>query len=145
MATIIGTAGKDTLVGTNLVDTINGGAGDDIIDGGAGDDKMAGDTGNDTFLGGAGADSMDGGAGVDTVTYAASTAGVKVLLGTGRGYGGQAEGDTLTSIENVTGSQLETFLVAPMGAITSTVARVMTRSMVVAEMTSSSAAWAMTS
>lgn len=105
MAIIRGTFGNDTLFGTDLFDTINGGAGDDTIDGGADNDKMAGELGNDTFIGGAGADFMDGGSGVDTVTYANSGAGVKVYLTTGNGYGGQAEGDTLVSIENVTGSQ----------------------------------------
>ena len=105
MAMIKGTAGRDTLVGTSLYDTIHGDDGDDTIDGGAGNDKMAGGNGNDTFLGGDGADQMDGGVGVDRRHYAASAAGVKVFLETGRAYGGQAEGDTLISIENVTGSQ----------------------------------------
>jgi Ca2+-binding RTX toxin-like protein len=105
MAIIKGTTGNDTLFGTDLFDTINGSAGDDIIDGGAGNDKMAGDTGNDTFIGGAGADFMDGGSGVDTINYANSSSGVKVFLGAGYASGGQAEGDTFVSIENVTGSQ----------------------------------------
>ena len=100
MATIRGTAGRDTLVGTSLADTIFGGADNDTIDGGAGIDKMFGEAGNDTFLGGEGMDTMDGGADVDTVTYAQSTSGVKVHLVTGLSYGGQAEGDTLISIEN---------------------------------------------
>ena len=115
MATIKGTTGRDSLVGTSLADTMFGGADDDTIDGGAGIDKMFGETGNDTFLGGEGADSMDGGADVDTVTYAQSTSGVKVNLGTGLGYGGQAEGDTLVSIENVTGSQYRDILVGTNG------------------------------
>ena len=110
MAIIRGTSGRDTLVGTDLYDTINGGADDDTIDGGAGNDKMAGGTGNDKFFGGDGADAMDGGADVDTVTYEGSTEGVKVNLATGRGLGGQAEGDTLISIENVTGSQYRDIL-----------------------------------
>jgi len=71
---------------------------------------MFGETGNDTFLGGDGADTMDGGADVDTVSYAASTSGVKVSLATGKGSGGQAEGDTLISIENLTGSQHRDYL-----------------------------------
>ena len=71
---------------------------------------MFGETGNDTFLGGDGVDTMDGGADVDTVTYAQSTSGVKVSLATGNGSGGQAEGDTLISIENLTGSQHRDFL-----------------------------------
>jgi Ca2+-binding RTX toxin-like protein len=105
MATIRGTTGNDTLVGTSSYDAIFGDAGDDTIDGGAGNDRMAGGDGNDTFIGGDGADWMDGGAGVDSVTYAASSQGVSVYLGSGTGYGGLAAGDTLISIENVTGSQ----------------------------------------
>jgi large repetitive protein len=118
MATIKGTAGKDTLVGTSLADTIFGGADNDTIDGGAGNDKMFGETGNDTFLGGEGADTMDGGADVDTVTYAQSTSGVKVNLATGLGYSGQAEGDTLINIENVTGSQYRDYLFGSDGSNT---------------------------
>jgi Ca2+-binding RTX toxin-like protein len=115
MATIKGTAGRDTLVGTSLADTIFGGGDDDTIDGGAGIDKMFGESGNDTFLGGDGADTMDGGADVDTVTYAQSSSGVKVNLATGLSYGGQAEGDTPISIENLTGSQHRDILVGSDG------------------------------
>lgn len=105
MAVIKGTTGNDRLVGTSAYDTISGDFGDDVIDGGGGNDKMAGGYGNDTFIGGEGADQMDGGAGVDVVDYSGSSEGVKVFLGVGRGYGGQADGDTLISIENVIGSQ----------------------------------------
>jgi Ca2+-binding RTX toxin-like protein len=42
---------------------------------------------------------MDGGAGVDTAVFAAFTSGVSVSLTTGAGAG-----DTLTAVENVTGS-----------------------------------------
>ena len=118
MANIRGTAGKDTLNGTSLADVILGGGDDDTIDGGAGNDKMFGETGNDTFLGGDGVDTMDGGADVDTVTYAQSTSGVKVSLATGNGSGGQAEGDTLISIENLTGSQHRDFLFGSDGSNT---------------------------
>jgi Ca2+-binding RTX toxin-like protein len=115
MATIKGTSGRDTLIGTSLADTIFGGADNDTIDGGAGIDKIFGESGNDTFLGGEGADTMDGGADVDTVTYAQSPSGVKVNLATGLGYGGHAEGDTLISIENVTGSQYRDILIGSDG------------------------------
>ena len=47
---------------------------------------------------------MNGGAGLDTATYAASGAGVNVSLMTGTASGGDAEGDTLISIERLTGS-----------------------------------------
>ena len=49
---------------------------------------------------------MVGGLGTDTATYIASTAGVNVSLMTGLGTGGDAEGDTLSTIENLTGSNL---------------------------------------
>ena len=54
--------------------------------------------------GGAGRDVLDGGTGSDRTIYAGSDAGVTVNLATGTGLGGHAEGDTLTAIENLTGS-----------------------------------------
>ncbi len=51
--------------------------------------------------------SLDGGAGIDTASYAASSAGVSVSLMTGLGSGGDAQGDTLIRIENLTGSALD--------------------------------------
>jgi Ca2+-binding RTX toxin-like protein len=99
-----GTTGNDNLVGTDLADLIFGDAGNDTIDGGAGNDKLAGEDGNDTFKGGAGADQMSGGAGVDTVDYSGSVTGVTVDLRTGTGSRGDAEGDTLSGIENLIGS-----------------------------------------
>src|SRR5437899_8148726 len=84
--------------GTNGTDTLNGTPGDDFIFGQGGSDVIAG-------LGGA--DFIDGGAGADTATYAASLAGVNVSLATGQGSGGDAEGDTLANIENLTGSAFD--------------------------------------
>ena len=52
----------------------------------------------------AGADTLSGGAGVDEADYSASGAGVNVSLATGTGSGGDAAGDLLTGIENLTGS-----------------------------------------
>ena len=65
---------------------------------------MIGNSGNNTLAGLGGADALDGDAGTDTATYAASVAGVNVSLATGLGSGGDAEGDTLVNIENLTGS-----------------------------------------
>ena len=59
----------------------------------------------------AGADTVNGGSGTDTANYSDSTEGVVVSLITGLGFGGTAEGDTLTSIENLTGSAHADFLV----------------------------------
>lgn len=108
---INGTAGSDRLVGSNTFDIIDGGAGNDTIDGGSGNDKMKGGSGEDTFLGGVGADAMDGGIGTDIVDYSASEAGIKVYLSTGNGYGGQAEGDSFVSIEDVFGSHYQDLLI----------------------------------
>ena len=45
--------------------------------------------------------------GVDTASYATSAAGVAVSLVTGNGVGGDAEGDRLFNIENLTGSNFD--------------------------------------
>ena len=66
--------------------------------------KLIGGDLNDTLDGGAGADQLIGGAGTDTATYASSPAGVSINLVTGMGHGGDAEGNTLSGIENVIGS-----------------------------------------
>ena len=56
------------------------------------------------LLGGNDADVINGGGGVDTASYRHSGEGVTINLVTGRGSGGQAQGDRLTSIEGVIGS-----------------------------------------
>ncbi|MGH8756457.1 MAG: calcium-binding protein, partial [Burkholderiales bacterium] len=65
---------------------------------------ITGNTGNNILAGLGGADTLIGGVGTDTATYAASASGVNVSLMTGLGSGGDAEGDTLATIENLTGS-----------------------------------------
>ena len=50
---------------------------------------------------------MDGGGGVDTASYATSGSGVWVSLALGIGSGGDAEGDRLINIENLTGSNYD--------------------------------------
>jgi glucose/arabinose dehydrogenase len=83
-------------------DTLRGLAGDDMLFGGSGDDLLDG---------GAGADALSGGPGIDTATYASSPAGVAVNLATGHGFGGDAEGDILTGIENLIGTASADILV----------------------------------
>lgn len=92
---ILGSVGNDTLLGLE---------GNDSLYGGAGDDQLFGGDGNDLLVGAAGADLLDGGAGVDIAGYGASAAAVSVNLDTGVNTGGDAEGDTLVSIEQVLGS-----------------------------------------
>ncbi|WP_395681144.1 hypothetical protein [Inquilinus sp.] len=65
---------------------------------------LSGRDGGDNLYGYAGADRLDGGDGGDTAVYYESSAGVRVDLALGTGTGGDAEGDVLISIENLTGS-----------------------------------------
>ncbi len=76
------------------------------IIGGSGVDTLTGDSNNNIFEGGGGAqDIIDGGAGLDTASYVSSGAGVSVNLFNGEtGQTGDAAGDILTRIENLTGS-----------------------------------------
>ena len=46
-------------------------------------------------------------AGVDTASYATSKSGVAVSLTLGNGIGGDAQGDRLVNIENLTGSNYD--------------------------------------
>jgi Ca2+-binding RTX toxin-like protein len=84
---LIGDAGKNYLYGNAGNDTLLGGAGDDIL------------------LGGVGADVIDGGDGIDQACYDDSFSGVTVNLATGQGFGGEAEGDRISGVEIVWGSQ----------------------------------------
>ena len=86
LISIFGSASGEDLRGSRMRDAINGG------------------DGGDTLTGGAGADALNGGDGADAASYALSTALVKINLSLGAGAGGDAQGDTLTSIESVTGS-----------------------------------------
>ena len=96
--------GNDRVYGGEGADLIFGGDGDDTIFGGSGNDRLSGEAGNDVIQGGDGADQLIGGNGIDTADYSDSTAGVAIDLTAGTGSGGTAAGDTLTTIENVTGS-----------------------------------------
>ena len=105
---------NDRIRGTKQADNIKAGLGDDTMSlsdgddygsGGKGDDNLKGEKGNDTLEGGAGADKINGGSGKDTADYKTSNEGVTIFLG-GSASGGHATGDTLTSIENLSGSSL---------------------------------------
>jgi serralysin len=74
--------------------------------GGSGNDTLTGNAVANVLQGGGGSDALNGGGGNDTASYAGSTAGVTVSLlvaGT-QVSAGDASGDTLNSIENLTGS-----------------------------------------
>jgi Ca2+-binding RTX toxin-like protein len=102
--TITGTKAGETLTGTAGNDVICGGGGNDTIKGLGGNDVLKGEGGADKLMGGAGDDTLDGGSGTDSADYSGSTTGVKASLVTNTSTG---EGsDTLASIENLTGSDL---------------------------------------
>ncbi|WP_342235408.1 calcium-binding protein [Inquilinus sp. OTU3971] len=98
--------GVENLIGSVVADTLHGDGGANRLAGGAGDDLLNGHGGGDVLVGGAGADQLVGEAGTDTADYSASTAGVTVNLAAGTGLGGDAQGDTLATIENLSGSAL---------------------------------------
>lgn len=94
----------ENVTGSAYADTLTGDSGSNVIDGGDGNDTIAGGSGGDTLVGGAGDDDLDGGDGSDTVDYSADGAGVTVNLSTGAATDGNNDDDTLSNIENVTGS-----------------------------------------
>ena len=97
----------DKLEGGAGNDDIEGGGGNDALTGRGGDDRLIGGTGDDTLTGGPGADTIDGGANDangDTLSYAGSSAAVRVNLGRNEYSGGDAQGDVIRNIENVIGS-----------------------------------------
>jgi len=126
-----GSSGNDTLTGDGGSNVLAGDQGDDTLVGGAGNDTLYGDgqigtdghglglsgpittipdvaslggvSGNDTLEGGLGNDTLNGGGGTDTASYANASGSVTVDLTAGTATGADGN-DTLTSIENVTGS-----------------------------------------
>ncbi|MDX2198265.1 MAG: cadherin domain-containing protein [Phycisphaerae bacterium] len=100
--TLTGDANANRLDGFGGNDTLVGNGGDDVISGHEGDDTILGGTGNDTVSGGDGNDTIDGGDGVDTLDLSTSDSAVVVDLSAGTSSG---EGsDTVTNVENVTGT-----------------------------------------
>ena len=104
-------SGFENLEGTHSADNLTGDLGDNTIWGLNGDDTINGHDGDDTLIGGAGADGMTGGAssggqfGGDWADYSTSFGGVVANLATG-GTGGDAAGDTYSTIENLRGTDL---------------------------------------
>jgi len=93
----------ENVTGTDFNDYLTGSFGTNILDGGKGDDALAG---------GVGADVLIGGEGSDTVSYQSSLAGVIIDLNSALAQvGGDAQGDTLSSIENVIGTYLNDTLI----------------------------------
>ncbi|WP_095054278.1 retention module-containing protein [Pseudomonas sp. Irchel s3b2] len=103
--TLTGTSGDDVLVAGAGNNVLNAGDGNDLLTAGSGNNELHGGAGNDLLFSGAGNDLLDGGSGNDTASYAHATAGVAVDLSLLTAQNTLGAGtDTLTGIENLTGS-----------------------------------------
>lgn len=96
--------GDDVIYGTGDNNLIKTHGGDDVVVAGDGEDVVRTGDGDDLIRAGTGDDAFYGGAGVDTLSYYSDSTGVDVSLISGKGRGGEAKGDTYSSIENVSGS-----------------------------------------
>ena len=103
-----GDASGDTLLN---IENLSGSSFNDKLIGDENDNILKGGKGNDILKGGAGSDTLDGGEGVDTVSYSDSDEGVSINLDRGTARHGDAVGDTLVSVENLTGSAHDDILV----------------------------------
>ena len=107
---LVGSQFADQLGGDDVDNRLEGLAGNDILEGRGGNDTLLGGDGDDLLTGGAGADMLDGGAGSDTADYSFGATGVSISLAAGTAHGGDAEGDILTSIENLIGTDVDDVL-----------------------------------
>jgi Ca2+-binding RTX toxin-like protein len=107
----------ENLTGSNYGDVLTGSSGNNVLNGGTGNDTLGGGTGNDTLDGGTGNDTLNGGSGTDTAVYSDATSGVTVNLSltTAQAVGGGLGSDTLTLIENLTGSNYNDTLTGSSG------------------------------
>ncbi|WP_425038084.1 calcium-binding protein [Primorskyibacter sp. S187A] len=118
---LYGTNSDDFLVANGTIRILHGLGGDDVLVAKEAGTFLNGGSGDDTLVSGLGADTIDGGSGSDTVSYAGGFFGpdlsliqsgaVTVNLMSGTGSGGFAEGDVLTGIENVRGSNFDDILI----------------------------------
>ncbi len=79
--------------------------------GGTFNDMLFGDANDNVLMGGTGADYLAGGGGSDTASYANAAGGVYADLDAGYGSAGDAWDDTYDSIENLTGSAFDDWLI----------------------------------
>jgi Ca2+-binding RTX toxin-like protein len=78
-------------------------------------DILIGDAGDNRLAGGLGSDRLNGGAGNDTADYSGDAGAVRIDLSIGSGQWNSAEGDVLTSIENVVGTAFNDVLIGDSG------------------------------
>ena len=102
--TVLGNAAANTLLGNGGEDTLRGAGGNDTLNGGSGNDTLEGGADRDTLIGGTGADALNGGDGIDLADYRASILAAVVDLADSALNSGAAAGDTLTAIENLSGT-----------------------------------------
>ncbi len=119
---VSGGAGFDTLIGGAARDVLRGDGEDDTLSGNGGNDQLFGGTGDDQLSGGTGGDEIDGGDGFDTVDYSEANIGTGIGIyvtvstaGDFTGSGGEADGDTLRSIESVIGTIYSDYIRAGLG------------------------------
>ena len=107
--------GSDAGVSVNLRTgaTFGGHAAGDTL---MGIENVTGSRFDDVLTASAAANAFDGGAGTDRVSYAGATAGVEINLALGRGFDGDAAGDTYANIENAEGGAGDDVLVGDAGA-----------------------------
>lgn len=99
----------ENIVGSSFVDTLFGNAAANRLEGGAG---------NDLLLGLDGADILIGGEGTDFAVYANSTSAVQIIFdasGNATGVGGEAQGDQLSTIEGIIGSNFNDVFIGNAG------------------------------
>ena len=121
---VYGLTGNLIIARDTWIENAIAGSGDDVIVGNAiandltgreGNDRLWGSGGDDILEGGAGADRLEGDAGMDWASYRESNAAVTVNLADSTVSGGHAEGDILTEIENVIGSDYDDDLTGDSG------------------------------
>jgi Ca2+-binding RTX toxin-like protein len=113
---VVGSNSNDHISGDGAANWLYGWDGNDELHGRGGADHLLGLDDNDLLDGGSGADVLDGGNGVDTADYGSAPSAVNVSLDSGKGYWGDSAGDTLTLIENLTGSAFDDSLVGDSNA-----------------------------
>ncbi|MFZ1427117.1 MAG: calcium-binding protein [Geminicoccaceae bacterium] len=104
---LIGSDRTDHFYGDSGRNILRGEGGEDDLQGGAGNDVLIGGAGRDILIGDAGADELRGDGGTDFVMYYRSEQAVTIDLATGKGRGGDAEGDRFFSVEAVQGSSFD--------------------------------------
>jgi Ca2+-binding RTX toxin-like protein len=116
-------AGTDTVrssvtfrLGSNIENLVLTGAASICAFGNDLANSLTGNDASNTLVGYAGADVLDGRGGSDFASYQGSASGVNVSLMTGLAAGGDAQGDTLISIESLLGSSCNDTLEGNSGA-----------------------------